>query len=436
MPPSAPKAPAAIALPPVDDSEDSVTTTHPLPVTADPDDVLDDDDDSDMNRDDGPTMATAPGAMLGVGDPSLFELDDASAAAAEAASRAPSPLLPAVEVNRSPLASTNFSPGGLALPPDKKDEDEAATVAVPKDIIERVRAAPKAQPSELDSPAEEEDESTRAVPREALLRQQDAHVVVGDDAQGDEATVAVAPENNAASVLGDPRLAHAPQPSPADDPPVFPPPMPRAGMAGAFPMGHRPMNAPTAVGLAPPPPPNANAGSAPWASAPPAPIAHMAPAGPLQHESASMRVPQSNPMPPSGNMPFPQHRDAAFSHPPVPPNHGPFSSGAMPASSPFAPNTQPMMGPGPGGPSIAARMPQGQPTQARAGGMGAMGPMGQPTQGPQNMGWMQPNQAAPASPFGFKIPKISGQVILLIVVGAVCLAIFITGIVLFATTKF
>jgi hypothetical protein len=42
------------------------------------------------------------------------------------------------------------------------------------------------------------------------------------------------------------------------------------------------------------------------------------------------------------------------------------------------------------------------------------------------------NNAAPGS----KGIKLSNQIILLAVVGVICLAIFITGIVLFATTKF
>jgi len=49
------------------------------------------------------------------------------------------------------------------------------------------------------------------------------------------------------------------------------------------------------------------------------------------------------------------------------------------------------------------------------------------TQQPTNWNPLQP--PAPKS-------KISGQMILLFVVGFVCLAIFVTGIVLFATTKF
>jgi hypothetical protein len=45
-------------------------------------------------------------------------------------------------------------------------------------------------------------------------------------------------------------------------------------------------------------------------------------------------------------------------------------------------------------------------------------------------GWM------PAVPAARPRFKISGQIVLLAVVGIVCLAIFVTGIVLFMTTKF
>ncbi len=383
LPPSAnrggPLPPSRLAVtqvspqaPPVRPPEASVTDTGILnATTADPQDVEDDDDDDD--RDDGPTITTDPGAMIGVGDPQMFEIDDAATRAAAAAT----------DSRRSPLASTGFAHSPLPQPAQEKpkEEDEAATVAVPKDVIERVRANPKAvlaeeaarakQAEEIPSIGEEEEESTRAVPRDELLRQQDAHVVVGEDAMGDEATVAVAPEHNSANMaLGGPGGPMPPQPGPggASDVPAFPPPPlgfpgpgPQPGMAGGYPGQQRPMNMP---------PPQQGPTSGPWQA----------------------HAPPSHPMGPGG-----------------------MSSGVMPTAMPaggqFPPNTQPIMG------------QQGQPPR-----MGVV-----PAQPPPQQGWMQPMppQHSPA-----KSSKISGQVILLVIVGAVCLAIFITGIVLFATTKF
>jgi hypothetical protein len=373
-------------------TEASITET----LTADANDVTDDDD--DPNRDDGPTVTTTspmnPLLESPRSPPAMFEIDEPAMQAAAAAAR------PA-DSRRSPLASTGYASSPLvpkqeANEEKKPEEDEAATVAVPKDVIERVRANPKAILQEDDArkaaqaaaarASAEEEESTKAVPREALLRQQDAHVVVGEDAMGDEATVAVAPEANFAAKGS--RGAHEDVPGFPPPPLGFPGPGPAPGMAGAYPMGHRPMNAPTAMGLGGPQQHQQHQqhpGGAPWQGHDPHPSNQFGPG-----------------QPPSGGMPVPNHPFNQANHP------GAMSSGVMPAANPQFPRT--------------------------AGGV-MTGP--QPPQ-PQG-GWMQqpPQQAAmPTHVVARRPSRISGQVVLLIIVGAVCLAIFVTGIVLFATTKF
>jgi hypothetical protein len=75
----------------------------------------------------------------------------------------------------------------------------------------------------------------------------------------------------------------------------------------------------------------------------------------------------------------------------------------------------------------------GYPMQGGGYGQHPGGPMG----GPQPMGgqppWMMAQGPGPA---GQAPSKFTPQVIMLVSVGAVCLAIFIIGIVLFVTTKF
>jgi hypothetical protein len=95
-----------------------------------------------------------------------------------------------------------------------------------------------------------------------------------------------------------------------------------------------------------------------------------------------------------------------------PPQNQPWSSGHMAAANPRTPGGVQSY---PGGPMM--QQPHGQ------------GPMGgiPRVQAPTN--WNPVQAPQPKS-------KISGQMILLFVVGFVCLAIFVTGIVLFATTKF
>jgi hypothetical protein len=215
----------------------------------------------------------------------------------------------------SPLATTTGAPSERGM--DARFDKEAVTMAAD-------RSSARALPG-LDDFAEEtgEDESTRAVPREELMRVQggapvstrDAQLVVGDDAVGEDATLAVAPGMNAAN----PRLrpatfSQSPMGGPTEPADFRPYPSP-----GAFPAAHPHAGAPT------------------W----------------------------------------------------------------DPAQRPWTPPMQggPMMHPQPYG-AQPAPWSQGQP------------------------------QAAPPR------PGMSGQTILLIVVGVVCVTVFLTGIVLFLTTRF
>ncbi|MCW5834293.1 MAG: hypothetical protein KIS78_17980, partial [Labilithrix sp.] len=288
------------------------------------------------------------------------------------------------------LASTAF---GAGAPPSLPPSSKGPAVAAARE--ERPGSNPLSQPLER----MEEEESTRAVPREELLRGQDAHVVVGDDAAGEDATLAVAPGDNEANSKHLAALARtmAQDPDGAFPPPpgVFPPPPHAAPLAG-------PGGAPHMMG----PPPGGMSGPSPGWSEPQQP---WAPNGPA-----------SAPMPPMHG-----GHDRPTSHPHMPAStpHAPMSSPQMPAM-PY-----PGQAPGPMGPMGSMGPGQGYPPM-----QGSMGPYpGQPGQpGPMMHG--QAPWPAPA-PGGKRI-KLSGQIVLLAVVGAICLAIFITGLVLFATTKF
>jgi hypothetical protein len=119
----------------------------------------------------------------------------------------------------SPLASTGYSPGPTV-------DKDAETMALGGDD-------PRL-PS-LDGENEVE-ETTRAVSREELIRHQDASFVVGNDAMGDEATLAVAPGqvdlglpgSGLAAALAE-SIKRESQPNLPAPPPAFPvPPPPHA----------------------------------------------------------------------------------------------------------------------------------------------------------------------------------------------------------------
>lgn len=259
---------------------------------------------------------------------------------------------------REPLAAPRFP-----LPPRPSVPPPAAAYemfGVDAGLAAAARAAvtPSARPFgapstplqlpslDLSEPFEsmDEEESTRAVPRDELLRERGAHM--SDEAASEDATLAVAPGDNDTSQLAALAETMAADPNAFPTPPgVFPPPL------AAHPGWGEPQ--PPYVGLSP---------------------------------------------------------ERSASGPPGPP--GPFPEG----------------GPAPGMPGS-----MGMPTHAMHGQV--PGPIPYPGQqgGPMLQG---PNASPWAAPGPSGKIKLSSQVVLLAMIGTVCLAIFITGLVLFATTKF
>jgi hypothetical protein len=344
--------------------------------------------DEDEPPDDGPTVAADIGGIA---------MQMAQAAGSPFADPAPKPAPSpqsaqgsAAASQRSPFSSTGYTPGGAGSSKnDEEENNEAATVTVPKDVLDRVRADPKAVLAESKpkapvpaagrpySDVDDSAEPTKAVTRDELLGRANpnqegggGHVVIGADAGGEDATLAVAPGSNEASgmnlgaAIGS-ALAAGTLQSPLGDG-AFPPPHDHAQGQGHPYQSYQ--------GMGPP--------GAPNAMGYPGQHGHGGPQGP------GMGMPGG-----------PQQ---------------PWSSGHMAAANPRTPGG---VGSYPGGPMMQ------HPQQGMAPGAGNF-PRGQ---APTN--W-NPLQAPPAK------SKISGQMILLFVVGFVCLAIFVTGIVLFATTKF
>jgi hypothetical protein len=213
-----------------------------------------------------------------------------------------------------------------------------------------------------------------------MMGHPDAQVVLGDDddAHGDENTLAVAP-----GALGELGIDHAIAASLAERQPHHPSPQDHAS-APAF-----------------PPPPFGSQGAMGAAQQQQPQSQPQQPVPSWQGEAAqSYRNPPQQPM--GGGMGMQQGYD-----PMLPQGH---------QSSPGMQNAQ----------------QQGYPMQAPYAQNGP--PMGggqmQPMPAPQ---WMQ--AGPPANGGGFA-KKFTPQVIMLIVVGAVCLSIFIVGIVLFVTTNF
>jgi hypothetical protein len=383
-------------------------------------------DDSSENNKPG---AAKPGLGLGVAKPAAspkkdeaaksddFGLDAGVADAARAAQAKPvggPGAGPSAPTPRTPMASPMAGgfprgplprPGGAApvvqAPPPKAvpqpspyglplGNEDAETSTLSREELEAARrqaaaAMPPVLADERDV-EDEDDESTRAVPRDGLVRSAsspDDHVVVGDsDVVGDDATLAVGPQNNAAAALGNP--AALAQTMAAEDSAPWAQNQPNQGwpqQQGGYPQSQ----------------PQPGMGGQPNFSAwgQPDPMQQHQPQGswtPSQpgysHHGQSMpNAPQSNPhmmgmQPPSGQM----------SAVPVQGSHVPM---------------QPM------------QMQQGYPGQP----MAQQQPQGQ-------MPW------APHDAGGGRRVRLSGQILLLAIVGVICLAIFITGIVLFATTKF
>jgi hypothetical protein len=409
----------------------------PAVVPTPPAAAVEDDEDDFPNasqQEDGPTMAV-PSPVLGgpLRDdllnprPSRSEIEE---------SRQPSPL---GELDK--YSETVSAAGDDARLPASQQE----------------RAAPPV----LGDDSDYQEEPTRTVARDELMRHQDAAFVVADGAMGDEATLAVAPGQidlgpAAAGIaaalqetLGPREPSHpdqAPPYSPFDAPPHFPAPTNPTG-----PQGHAPMaQAQGPYGGGPPmsAPPHQQA---PWQDNP---LAYGGPAsqgmpssqGGMPSSQGGMPSSQGG-MPSSQGMP-PQHGMPQQGMPPHGmPQQGMWPQGMSPHGMPFEqgmPSQQqgmqgmqahqmgsyPASGHQPIPPSY-----QGQPSM---GPMGAPAEWGQyPNQGgmvapPQQAPWMQPQPTQQ----GGGASRLTPQILLLIVVGGVCLAIFVTGIVLFLTTKF
>jgi hypothetical protein len=292
--------------------------------------------------------------------------------------------------------------------PSQSDRDMSAEHRIDRDAETMARESPLVARDALRNLSEpvDADETTRALTRDEMIRHQDVQVVVGADAMGDEATMAVAPgqvdlgpeaAGIAAALVETLKNRESGAAFPAG-PPAFPPPHGGA-QPGTMMMQQRPQ-LPHEMQQQPQLQPQA-----PWG-------------GEITHLPGSFH----GYAPPSQPMQQPQSYD------PMMPQHGGPPVGGYPSSGPHpaAPTAHPLMHQG---------YPQ-QPMQPMQ-GMQQMQPLpGQAGQNPgQNMGqmnapWMQPAHG----PGGSRAP--SRQLIVLIAVGAVCLAIFIIGIVLFVTTKF
>lgn len=350
----------------------------------------------DSQKEDMATMAKSPEESL-----ALFGLSIDGPPKPTPAAGGPPPVPPS---GRSPLASTNLA---QSKPPAIPASRPGIPVAPPP--LPAAGAPPEPPPAELPvlHDRSEEEESTRAVSREEMLRGHDA-VVIGDDsdmAQGEDATLAVAPGFNESAKqlhLLQQQLAaeQSGMPSPLGGPDPYPQPQ---GFAG------HPPTMQSAQGWNPQQPvqhwQDPNAGANPFAA--PA-------AGSQGHQSyPGMSV-------------------------------GPVSGPHMPAQSwtPNAPPSQPHFpgAPPQGGPQSQPHMQVPQSGQMMAGQQqqGAIPYPGQPNfhQPPSNPFGDWNANAPQQQQLGKPKFKISGQILLLGIVGVVCLAIFITGIVLFATTKF
>lgn len=275
---------------------------------------------------------------------------------------------------QSPLASTGYQPGGF-VGNALRPFTRLDSGTDDDGDIEPIGAAVGSE------------ETTRAVSREELMGHQNGQIILGDDddAHGDEATLAVAPgalaelgiDAGMAAALAE-REARGTAPHGPSSSPAFPPPPPFASQGG--------LGAAAAHGPQPP-------------SQPQQPVQSW------QGEAApSYRHPPAPPM--GAGMGMPQGYD-----PLVPHGHqsGPGMQ-SVPQQQGYA-----MQG---GGPAHYAQSPHGHAPQM-----------------PPSMPGQQWMQAAPQGGEGFA-KKFTPQVIMLIVVGAVCLSIFVIGIVLFVTTNF
>lgn len=398
-PPSSPK---AIGSSPKNNDADA--TDEQLALPDNPRDSI-----PDSQKEDMATMAKSPEESL-----ALFGLDSGLTDAARAAVvPKPGPAAGTPPANRSPLASTNLAqsskplapisrPGGgpPPLPPSSQPQVQVAVPATPENALPVLHDR------------SEEEESTRAVSREEMLRGHDA-VIIGEDsegAQGEDATLALAPGFNEANLKNFAALAETVTKEQASQglmPAAAPPQAP-------FDQGQH----------APQPPPQGYPQQAPQQGWQPQPQAGW------QDPNAPQGWQDPNAY---------QHQGAPQGHQSYPGmSVGPVSGPHLPAQS-WTPNAPPSQPHFPG----AAQMPQSQPQLQvpQSGHMMAQGQQGAPIPYPGQPNFHQPPTGmgdwnANAQPTAKKPFKLSGQILLLAAVGAVCLAIFITGIVLFATTKF
>ena len=272
----------------------------------------------------------------------------------------------------SPLASTGYQPGGF-VGNAPAPSARLDTGMEDDGDIEPIGAAVGSE------------ETTRAVSREELMGHQNAQVILGgdDDAHGDEATLAVAP--GALAELG-------------IDP----------GLAAAF--AER-----EARGTAPHGPP----------SSPAFPFASQGQGG-LGAPAHQLQQPQSQPQQPV--QAWQGDSAPSYCNPPAPPMSGPMGmqQGYDPALAQGQPSSPGMQ---------SAPQQQGYPMHGGGPSPYAQHPNAAGQQMPLSMSGQQWMQAAPQMGGGFST-KFTPQVIMLIVVGAVCLSIFVIGIVLFVTTNF
>jgi hypothetical protein len=306
------------------------------------------------------------------------------------------------------MASTGYRPQGGV-------DKDAETMALAGDD-------PRLPP--IEGGDNEPEETTRAVSREELIRHQDASFVVGEDAMGDEATLAVAPgqidlgidPGGMAAALAE-SIKRESQPN-LPGAPAFPAPpqgFQNSGPIGTGSSGHLRAAPPHSVQGQHP---GMGAQQQPWGGE----------AAPWGGDHAP---PWSQQQPPGGGMQqgYEQHGYDPMMPGPPPSNPGYPQSGHHPLMQQQQ---------GQQGYAMQGGMPQGYGPNANAPTaqqQRPMGPMGMAGQAPgQPPPWMtQPSPRAG----GMSLPtKFTPQVILLVAVGAVCLAIFIIGIVLFVTTKF
>ncbi len=323
-------APPLVAAPP--------PPVGPAPVVLPGDDLPG--NDGEFGPEDGPTMAVASPPL---GRPLRDDMVNPRSAAQAAIHPAPRPN------------------AGYVPPVSRMIDRDAETMAIggddPRLPLLRV----------------EGEETTRAISREEMMRHQDAHVIIGAGAMGDDATLAIAPRHFA-------DLPPAPGGGFPGPPPNHDVAVPQHGMHGGPPM--HPQH---------PPQPQS------WQAEPP----------------SYRNLPQG---------PQPQGYDPMY------PQQPPFDPQRMQGQFPQSGQQPTMQGPSQSNP-MGWGPPPNAPTMQQQQGM-----MQVPMAGHASP-WMMQASAPKAAPTIGGV-RLTPQLLLLAGVGVVCLAIFVIGIVLFVTTKF